>query len=455
MALSACLAVRPCASKGLSEVRRASLELWPLAGWIGRLLLIGAVVFWWGGIVVPRLISLSSSAVLPPQALPSNMDPDVEGSLANSVSAAALVVLGLLTLVNAVSSIRKAAGWVAVGGWSVMTLVAVFLAWEELSDFHVTGLTEIERSVFGAELVQEVGPFIWVLVLSPLASAFVVAMVGFIGRGLNGWNIRMTFVFGLVAWLIVLLLEVSAPTILVTVAQATVLGYLLEETLEFGGTLLFGLSAATAIRAETARPESVWFGSVRVRALFWWGMALAVVGCFFAAFVLRVPLVDARGPYTHADSFEVRLRDREAVMQELHMPAAPIDRIRLRLATLDPDAQAAMVGVRFSDLGTSEPELSGGLHGVPAGDGPRWRDIDLIPPLMAREGQPLALWVVADTAREAQLLIGATKTDPYDDGRLWVNGTLTWPDQDLEFVAYGATEPTLSKLRGIVERSDN
>ena len=50
------------------------------------------------------------------------------------------------------------------------------------------------------------------------------------------------------------------------------------------------------------------------------------------------------------------------------------------------------------------------------------------------------------SSREAHLLIGATKTNRFPDGRLWVNGELAWPDQNIEFVAYGAPELTRSKL---------
>lgn len=80
------------------------------------------------------------------------------------------------------------------------------------------------------------------------------------------------------------------------------------------------------------------------------------------------------------------------------------------------------------------------------GDCPRWKDIELLPPLVAAEGQQLVLQVVADIEPGAELRVGATKGDRYTHGRLWVNGALAWPDQNLEFVAYSAPEPTLSKL---------
>ena len=40
-----------------------------LAYQAGRLLLLGAVVFWWGGVVLPRLISFSFPELLPSSAI--------------------------------------------------------------------------------------------------------------------------------------------------------------------------------------------------------------------------------------------------------------------------------------------------------------------------------------------------------------------------------------------------
>ena len=44
------------------------------------------------------------------------------------------------------------------------------------------------------------------------------------------------------------------------------------------------------------------------------------------------------------------------------------------------------------------------------------------------------------------MLVGATKTNRYQDGRLWINGELTWPDQNIEFAAYPAPELIRSNL---------
>lgn len=428
-------------------MRRARLGYGPLAGWAGRLLLLSAIAFWWGGIVFPRLIGLSSSAVLQLSALPGSLDPEAEGTIANSISAAALVVLGLLSFANAVDSLRKATGRIAVGGWLVMTLAAAFLAWEELSDFHTTGLREIERSVFGTELDQEFGAYVWVPLLSPLAAAFVLAMGLFIVKGLRRWDVRVWFVFGLAAWMSVLVLEMSAPIFLARVAQSGILGVLLEETLEFSGTLFMSLGAATALRRPAALAARDVFGGHRGRMVVGWAVGMLVLGGVLALWVIRVPFVESRGPTTHIDAFAVSLRSQDAAVQEIQMPAAPVSRVRLRLGVDDRNDYSGTLGVRFARLGTAAPELSGGVGQVPGGVYAGWLDIDLVPPLAEPPGQPLAMWVVADTEPGAKLLIGASKTNPYPDGGLWVNGESTWPDQDLEFVLYSAPEPTLSKLR--------
>ena len=141
------------------------------------------MAFWWGGFVVPQLISLVFPGLLPPDAIPRHLNPEHEGTVANAISAAGLVTLALLALVNAVRSRRRAAGWIAISGWTALGVTAAYLAWEEVSDFHITGLVVIRESVFGAEFAQAVGPNIWTAVLSPLIVAFVIAMGAFAREG--------------------------------------------------------------------------------------------------------------------------------------------------------------------------------------------------------------------------------------------------------------------------------
>ena len=83
---------------------------------------------------------------------------------------------------------------------------------------------------------------------------------------------------------------------------------------------------------------------------------------------------------------------------------------------------------------------------MPAQDLPDWIEIQLYPKLTEAEGQPLALWVVATVDRNAKLVVGATKSSRDQSGRLWINGQPAWPDQSLEFIAYGTPELTRSKV---------
>lgn len=90
--------------------------------------------------------------------------------------------------------------------------------------------------------------------------------------------------------------------------------------------------------------------------------------------------------------------------------------------------------------------LREGRMEVAAGEHLEWLSIDF-PPLVEAEGRPLVLQLIADVEPDDHLQVGATKTNRYQDGRLWIRGALAWPDQNIEFVAYTASELTRSKLR--------
>ena len=419
-------------------------QIWRLAERAGRLALVVAVTFWWGGYVMPQLFSLAFPAVLSPDALPRHLNPEYEETVANIVSAAALAILTVFALANAVTAHRKAADRIAVGGWTVLTVTAAYLAWEEVSDFHATGLTAVERSIFGAELVDALGRSIWVLLLSPLIVLFVFATGVFVHKALLAQTVRAPFILGLVVWLLATMHEVSYPFLFS--GRADVLAIVIEETLEFSGTLLIGLSAANALglARRKAIPNESFGGRWRTPVVGLMAL-VAILGSLGVAFVFRAPVVDART--NHVDTFELNLRDQEAVIQELRMPAYPVASFRLRFASWPPGR--GIVAVRVTELGTSEPILAEGFAEVPAGGNPAWTNIELYPQLAEAEGRRLAVWVVASIGREAELRLGATQTNRYEDGRLWINGALTWPDQDLEFVAYGAPEPTRSKFQAI------
>ena len=420
------------------------------AWWGGRVLLLGAVAFWWGATVAPRLVSLVFPQWLPADAIPWHLDPDQDGSAANAVSAAALATAAFLAFATASKSRRQAAGWIAVGGWTTLAITTAFLAWEEIFDFHATGLTGVARSVFGGEVVEALGTYVWVLLLSPLIAAFLVCMWAFVRHGSLTPAIRTPFMLALVAWLLAVILEAIVPILAKYRPHGLLL--VLEETLEFSGALLFCLSAAIALRGHQCHPPvSPRVGSIggRWRVPLVGSMAVVVVlGSLVVVFTFRVLLIDARA-VTYLDTFELRLRAQEAVVQEVRMPAYPIGRLDFRLGQRDPNRDWGVASVRITRPERPERLLAEYQVEVPTGESARWRSVDLIPPLVEPEGQRLALQLFADIAPDAELRVGVTTTNRYGEGNLWVNGTPGEPVHDLEFLAYGAPEPTRSKLQAV------
>ena len=406
-----------------------------------RPFILVAVAFWWGGVLALNLVSLAFPELLPPTSIPDDLDPDSEGTIVNAVSAGTLLIAALLALANAVLRSRSFA---SVGGWAVLGMTCVYLAWEELTDFHVVGVVPIRRAVFSDDLFYSAGVYLWVVLASPLIAAFVLSMGIFVRKSLHNQETRLLFVLGLAAWVLALAYEASYPFLFL--GRADALAILLEETLEFGGTLLFILSATTVLQQDTCAAHK--FPGCRPRMLA--AGSLVAVGIFcglVVSFVFRAPVIDARAT-THIDSFHISLTDGESLVQDLDMPDIPIGRFMLRLINDDPESRIASVKLRLKDLEYSESILREGQVEVTASSDPQWVTIDF-PSLAVSKGQLLAVQVVADLARGAELRIVGTKTNQNQRGGLSINGSPAWPDQAIEYMVYGAPEPTLSKLQAI------
>lgn len=264
-----------------STVRRVCRTRPQLAN-LGRLALVSALIFWWGGIFVPRLTSLIDPDLLASKDIPLWLNPDVEGTFANAVSATALLTVSLLVGLTAVVSWRLAVGRFAVLGWSVLALTVGYVSWEEA--IEPVQVVSLRNAVF-----NEATPTLWPLLISPVIVAFVLVMVGFVCRGRQLWEVRLLLTLGIVVWLLVLVYEVSDPYL--SMQGAHDVGVLFEETLEFGGTLVIGLSAVVAMRG---RELGVFQRRVIVPLV---GGTLAVVGLLgilVGAFIFRAPLVDTR-----------------------------------------------------------------------------------------------------------------------------------------------------------------
>ncbi len=406
----------------------------------GRILLIGVVVFWWSGYVIPHLLSLVFPALLPPwNSTLGRLNADSEGSIANAVSAATLAAVTLLALAAALVNYRRSGGWIAVGGWVAIAATTAGLTFEELVEFKRLGPISIVGHAERLDLP-------WPLLVSPLVVVYVLAMSIFVQRGLGARKGRPLLILGIACWVFALVHEAMDPWVFA--GRAIAIEYVLEETLEYSGTLLVGLSAVSMLQPERT-PTYCVFGRRWRLVLAGSVAAVITLGGLAVLFLFRAPLVEALAPYSRAGAFDIALRQQEAVVQELRMPATPLHSLRLRLANCDLRGQAATVGVRLTPLGMSDRILSQGSVEIPVGDCPRWRDVELLPPAAAAEGETMAIHVVADVVSAAELRVGATKGYLYSDGRLWINGDLAWPDQNLEFVAYSAPELTRSKLQAI------
>ena len=415
------------------------IAVWQIAGWTARLFLLGMVIFWWGGYVATHLFSLAFPELLPPSnPTLGRLDANSEGTIANAVSAATLASVTLLALAAAVVSRRRSAGWMTVGGWVALALTTAVLTYVEL-------LANKRGPLSVVSYADRLG-LPWTVLVSPLAVTFVLAMWLLVRRGFVTRTARAPLTLGVACWVFALVHDSLDAGLFA--GRASAVAYVLEETLEYSGALLIGLSAVIALRRGRPPPYPLFGGRWR-RSLVGSLAAVVVLGGLAAVFLFRAPLVEAPAPYMRAGAFGVTLAHQEAVVQEFRMPATPVQRLGLLLSNCQSSGPAGTIAVRVTPIETTDQILAEGSVQVPAGDCPRWNDIELLPPLTAAAGQPLALQVSAVVAPGAELRVGATKGDRYPDGRLWVNGALAWPDQNLEFAAYSAPDPTRSKLLAI------
>ena len=404
-------------------------------------MLVGVVAFWWGGVVVPRLINLVFPEWVLPHTFDWDLNPGREGSLANAVSAGTLATVALLALGNSATSLRRRDGRIAILGWMVLGLMTAGIAVEEVAELK-PALVLISNRVGH--------PALWPLVLAPVVVPFLVLMGVFVRKSLRARAVRVPIVLGLFAWIFGLWHEMGHPYFLS--GRASGIGILLEETLEFCGTLLIGYGAAVALQGSMDRERRVFGGRWR-QPLVASAVAVIALGGLVVLFVFRAPIIDLR----HAHALHVSLPDQWSVVQELRMPATPIGQIGLRVSLGRPfDGRSRSVGWRLIRGSESGEILREGRMRAVALDHLRVTMIEISPPLDEPEGERVSFQIVADVGPPATndqfwhgLEIRAVKGAGFSGGQLWINGVPSWPDQSLEFVAYSAPEPTWTKLLAV------
>lgn len=416
-----------------------------VADWTGRALLVGVVGMWWGGHVAPQLFSLAFPALLSPDNLLHQLDPELDEGFANAASAATLLIVALLAAANAVVGWRRGANPIALGGWLLLAALVAVIAVSEMSDAHNDAQADVLRDVFGVEG----RPADWarIALISPLLAVFALAMLIFARHGLGASAARVPIVLGAGAWMLSVTYD-STQHILQT-GQDHVLGSIIEEMLEVSGALLIGLGAAMSLRphAPARTQPRARFG--RWRAPLIGSLATVVVlGALAVAFAYRVLLIDV-GAIRGLHAIDLRLFAQESVTQELRMPADSIGRIDLRLAQRDPGGGTGTAAVRIASAEHPDRTLAVGSVNVPTGVRTQWRSIDLLPPLTEPEGRRLHISVIADINPDAELWVGVAKSNWYPGGGFWINGEPAAPEQDLEFSAYGTSEPTRGKLQAV------
>ena len=280
-----------------------------LAASAGRALLIGAVVCWWGAVVIPGLAHLIAPSLFAP--LPMALNPDSEYSLTNALSAIVLFLCAATAGTVAVIAGYRKLGFINAGGWFTIAVTSGLIGW------HENSLT--------AQVVRYRGGVLRDIAETALvALVYVVLMTAFVWRGRLKTETRRLIVYGTAAWILAILFDATFR--LNPPGWVYDTSVLFEETLEFAGTLFFILAALSEHSA--ARPRYRW-------PLWLAGIAVVVVGAsvgFDRVSAWRETVVDTRGPVL----IKTSLPDGFSVIQELGQTSGPLNRIDLRAAgTLD------------------------------------------------------------------------------------------------------------------------
>ena len=204
----------------------------------------------------------------------------------------------VLALAAAVVSLRRSAGWIAVAGWAAVALTTAALTVEELAEFKRTPSATRMPGAPVAGPGESAGRG----VCAGDASARVRA------GGLRAADSESRWVFALArghrAWM----------------PRGERWRWSLEET-GVQRNPAIGLAAQRGVRRRI--PCSAVAGAARFLDRLRRGRAAALRSHSSSA-----PLVEAQAPYTDVGTFGLSLHRQEAVVQEIRMPATPVQSFR-------------------------------------------------------------------------------------------------------------------------------
>ena len=409
---------------------------------MGLIILVIAVVFWWGAVVGPKILSLVFSQVTPWDSIPANLNPDRDGTLANTASSLVMLMVAILACLNVISSYRRKIGRVVMGGWLILSITAMLIVAEDF-----------DSSILRLHAITSIGGYEanWKLLASPFMAAFLVAIAALIKSDRLPGEVRVLLATGSADWLLALLhdtiLEYDYIKNYVYIRFYWIhdMAIAIEENLEFGGAIFMILGAAAALEVGPGCRLRV---RDAIRLLSGIILAILLFVSIALGLLFRAPFEDARTRSFADGRFHIALENEMSVLQELQLPDIPIDSLKLNLANQDERGRSAIVLWRIFDESIEGEILREGRLEVESGE-QGWNSIEFDPPVSGASGRRLILQLVAETEPGLPVYLGATKANLHPGGRLWVNGEITYPDQDIEFVAFSPAELTRSKIHAI------
>ena len=316
-----------------------------------------------------------------------------------------------------------------------------FLAFDELTDFHLRVISETYLSSVGRDLGFLSGYYVWVGVAAPLALLAVLGFGLFISREFAdrpAWRAAALIAGSL--WVTALAHEALAERIFASTAPA--FENLLEEGAELIGTAglagvflaaLLARTPTSSQRVAWARSGLIMLGTVVAATL------LAAVWAFLRA---EVPL-NAWGPTAvWMGPFPAGT----GATQTLQWPDAPVARVDIRVAYQTSGAALGALDLRVLDA-AGRP-LREVRTAVPSGAELREHSIRFTA-LDLPTGQAATLQVSAAPAVSGVFTLAVTDDDLQRDGVLFANGEATPAGQDLTYRLYTPRDPIRAKLAAL------